>query len=85
MTRWIDLKNHYSRYTLDRVSDSSGISRDDLLVLYRIYAATGKKGKAGTIMSAMGWTQHSVGVQNIRAMAMIQLLLGNIGVASSIR
>ena len=32
-------------------------------------------------MYAMGWTQHTVGTQNIRAMAMIQLLLGNIGVA----
>jgi formate dehydrogenase major subunit len=32
-------------------------------------------------MYAMGWTQHTVGVQNIRAMAMIQLLLGNMGVA----
>jgi len=75
------LKNHFSRYTLDKVSDTSGISTDDLLALYRTYTATGKKGKAGTIMYAMGWTQHSVGVQNIRAMAIIQLLLGNIGVA----
>jgi len=32
-------------------------------------------------MYAMGWTQHTVGVQNIRTMAMIQLLLGNMGVA----
>ena len=31
-------------------------------------------------MYALGWTQHSTGSQNIRAMAMIQLLLGNIGV-----
>jgi formate dehydrogenase major subunit len=30
-------------------------------------------------MYAMGWTQHTVGVQNIRAMAIIQLLLGNMG------
>ena len=32
-------------------------------------------------MYAMGWTQHTVGVQNIRTMAIIQLLLGNMGVA----
>ncbi len=75
------LKKHYARYTLDKVSATSGISQGDLQALYSTYAATGKKGKAGTIMYAMGWTQHSVGVQNIRAMAMIQLLLGNIGVA----
>jgi formate dehydrogenase major subunit len=30
-------------------------------------------------MYAMGWTQHTVGTQCIRAMAIIQLLLGNIG------
>lgn len=44
-------------------------------------ASTGAPDKAGTIMYAMGWTQKSVGVQNIRAMSIIQLLLGNIGVA----
>ena len=37
--------------------------------------------KAGTIMYAMGWTQHTVGTQNIRTMAIIQLLLGNMGIA----
>src|SRR5882724_1090618 len=34
-----------------------------------------------TSMYALGWTQHSKGSQNIRTMAIIQLLLGNIGVA----
>jgi formate dehydrogenase major subunit len=33
------------------------------------------------IMYALGWTQHTVGVQNIRLSAIIQLLLGNIGQA----
>ena len=32
-----------------------------------------------TSMYALGWTQHSNGSQNIRAMAMLQLILGNIG------
>ena len=75
------LKKHYSRYTLDKVVDISGMKREDLVKLYETYAATGKKDKAGTIMYAMGWTQHTVGVQNIRTMAIIQLLLGNIGIA----
>ena len=75
------LKKHYSRYTLDKVSAITGTPESLLKKIYRTYAATGKKGKAGTIMYAMGWTQHTVGVQNIRAMAMIQLLLGNMGVA----
>jgi len=75
------LKRHYSRYTLDKVSAITGTPQSSLKKIYRTYAATGKKGKAGTIMYAMGWTQHTVGVQNIRSMAMIQLLLGNMGVA----
>jgi formate dehydrogenase major subunit len=75
------VKKHYERYTLENVSRMSGISHEDLTELYSLYSATGTPKKAGTIMYAMGWTQHSVGVQNIRAMAMIQLLLGNIGIA----
>ena len=75
------LKKHFSRYTLDKVSQITGTPKEDLLTVYQTYAVTGQKGKAGTIMYAMGWTQHTVGVQNIRAMAIIQLLLGNMGVA----
>ncbi len=75
------LKKHYERYSLDKVVAISGMKHDDLVKLYETYAATGTRDKAGTIMYAMGWTQHTVGVQNIRSMAMIQLLLGNIGVA----
>jgi formate dehydrogenase major subunit len=75
------LKKHYKRYDTKTVSKITGTPEDMLLEVYKTYAATGKSGKAGTIMYAMGWTQHTVGVQNIRAMAMIQLLLGNMGVA----
>ena len=75
------LKKHFSRYTLDKVAEITGTPKEDILKVYKAYAATGKGDKSGTIMYAMGWTQHTVGVQNIRSMAMIQLLLGNIGVA----
>ncbi len=75
------LKQHYSRYNTKVVSQITGTPEEDLVKIYTTYTATGAKGRAGTIMYAMGWTQHTVGVQNIRAMAMIQLLLGNMGVA----
>ncbi|MCF8044529.1 MAG: formate dehydrogenase-N subunit alpha, partial [Desulfarculaceae bacterium] len=75
------LKKHYSRYTPEKVSEITGTEKKDLIKVYETYTATGAAGKAGTIMYAMGWTQHTVGTQNIRAMAMIQLLLGNMGVA----
>jgi len=75
------LKKHYARYTLDKVESVTGTPKSKLLDVYKAYAASGKPDKSATIMYAMGWTQHTVGVQNIRAMAIIQLLLGNIGVA----
>ncbi len=75
------LKKHYSRYSLDKVVEITGTPQDKLLEVYKAYAATGKPDKAGTILYAMGWTQHTVGVQNIRAMSIIQTLLGNMGIA----
>ncbi len=75
------MKKHYSRYNLSDVSDITGVSKEDLLKVYENYTATGKPDQSGTIMYALGWTQHTVGVQNIRSSAIVQLLLGNIGVA----
>ena len=75
------MKKHYSRYTLKNVSDITGVSEENLLKVYKQFCATGKPDKAGTILYALGWTQHTVGVQNIRCSTLVQLLLGNIGVA----
>jgi formate dehydrogenase major subunit len=75
------LKKHYSRYTPEKVTEITGTPADDLLKVYKAYSLTGTPDKAGTILYAMGWTQHTVGVQNIRTMSMIQLLLGNMGIA----
>ena len=75
------LKKHYDRYTLEAVSSICGTSIDDLTYVYNAFGGTGKPDKAGVSMYAMGWTQHTTGVQNIRTMGIIQLLLGNIGVA----
>ncbi len=74
------LKKHYSRYSLKTVSSITGTSQEDLLKVYKSFSATGKPNKAGTIMYALGQCHHTVGVQNIRTMAIVQLLLGNIGV-----
>jgi len=75
------LKKHYARYTLDKVSSITGTPKDKLEAVYKLYGSTGRPNKAGTELYAMGWTQHTVGTQNIRTMAIIQLLLGNIGIA----
>jgi formate dehydrogenase major subunit len=75
------LKKHYSRYTLQKVSEITGTPTPDLEKVYKAYGATGAPDKAGTVLYAMGWTQHTVGVQNIRTMAIIQDLLSNMGIA----
>lgn len=73
------LKRHYERYTPEVVSQITGASVKDFLKTAEIICSTGTPDKAGTIMYALGWTHHSFAVQIIRAAAILQLLLGNIG------
>jgi formate dehydrogenase major subunit len=73
------LKKHYSRYTVDKVVDITGTPKDKLLAVYELFGSTGKPDRVGTECYAMGWTQHTVGTQNIRTMTIIQQLLGNMG------
>ena len=75
------LKKHYSRYTLDKVSSITGTPKEKLIEVYKLYTSTGKPNRVGTELYAMGWTQHTIGTQNIRTMTIIQLLLGNMGMA----
>ena len=75
------LKRQYSRYDLDTVSNITGTPKEDLVEVYKIIGSTGKPNRVATECYAMGWTQHTVGVQNIRSFAIIQLLLGNMGMA----
>lgn len=75
------LRKHVSRYTPDMVSSITGTPKEKLIEVYKTYASTGKRDRAGTECYAMGWTQHTVGVQNIRSFCIVQLLLGNMGIA----
>jgi formate dehydrogenase-N alpha subunit len=75
------MKKHFSRYTLEKASNITGTPSELIVNIAKTYGETGQKGKSGTIMYAMGTTQHTVGTQNIRTYAMLQLLLGNMGVA----
>nr|PZN42752.1 MAG: formate dehydrogenase-N subunit alpha [Bacillota bacterium] len=74
------IKRIYSEYTPERVSQITGIPVETFLKLAEIITDTGQPGKAAAFVYAMGWTQHTKGVQNIRAATILQLLLGNIGV-----
>jgi len=74
------MKKHYSRYTMEKVSSITGVSKEDLTKVYEEYSATGVKDKAGTECYALGWTHHTTGSQIIRTMSIVQLLLGNMGI-----
>jgi len=75
------MKKHYARYTPKMVSDTCGMSEADFLKLAELYTGTGRPDKAGNILYAMGITQSTHGSQNVRSIAIVQLLLGNIGIA----
>ena len=75
------MKAHYARYTPEMVERICGSPKDKLIQAWEWIAETSAPDRAMTSMYALGWTQHSKGSQNIRTMAMVQLLLGNIGVA----
>ena len=75
------MKAHYSRYTADVVNNICGTPKEAFLKVCEYIAATAAGDKTMTIMYALGWTQHSQGSQIIRTGAMVQLLLGNMGVA----
>jgi len=75
------LRKHFYRYSLEVVSQITGTPEDLLEKIYHSFTNTKGPKQSGTIVSALGWTQHTVGTQNIRAMAIIQLLMGNMGIA----
>src|SRR5256884_657559 len=75
------MKTHYARYTPEMVERVCGTPKEKFLKVCEMIGSTATPTRAMTIMYALGWTQHSVGSQMIRCGAMMQLLLGNIGVA----
>ena len=73
------MKAHFSRYTPDVINNICGTPKDKFQQVCEMIGSTATPARVMTILYALGWTQHSVGSQNIRTMAMIQLLLGNMG------
>jgi len=75
------LKKQFARYDVDTVCSVTGTPKDVYLKVCETYTATGKPDKSATIIYAMGTTQHTNAAQMIRSYSILQLLLGNIGVA----
>jgi len=73
------VKRHYSRYTPELVAEICGCSVEDFLHVAKALCENSGREKTSAFVYAVGWTQHTVGVQIIRAAAIIQLLLGNVG------
>ena len=73
------LRRHFSRYTPEMVQQICGISREQFMVVADALIANSGRERTSAFIYALGWTQHSAGVQMIRAAAILQLLLGNIG------
>ena len=73
------LKRHFARYTPEMVSETCGCSPEQLIQTAKALAENSGPERTSAICYAVGWTQHTTGVQIIRAGAILQLLLGNIG------
>jgi formate dehydrogenase major subunit len=73
------LRRHYDRYTPEMVERVCGIPTATFEEVAQLYCSASGPEKTGTITYALNLTQHTNGVENIRALCMLQLLLGNIG------
>ena len=73
------MKAHYSRYTPEAVANICGCKPEEFLKAAEAITIAAAEDKSGTVLYALGWTHHSFAVQLIHAAAMVQLLMGNIG------
>ena len=73
------LRRHFARYTPEMVERSCGVPAEQFRRVAEAFCRASGPERTGAICYAVGWTQHSTGVQIIRTAAILQLLLGNVG------
>jgi formate dehydrogenase major subunit len=73
------LKKHFARYTPEMVERITGVPEGDFLEVADALIENSGPERTTAFCYAVGWTQHTAGVQMIRAASILQLLLGNIG------
>src|SRR4051794_33027448 len=73
------LRRHYARYTPDMVQEVCGVPAETVTAVAEALCENSGPERTGAICYAVGWTQSTHGVQNIRAASILQLLLGNVG------
>ncbi len=76
---WQLLRRHYQRYTPEMVSEVCGVPVEAFLRVCEEWTSASGRERTAAVVYAVGWTQHSLGAQFIRAASIIQLLLGNMG------
>jgi len=75
------LKKHFARYTDDKVVEITGTDKAVFQQICQTYTATGRRDRAGAIVFSSNACQRSTGTQTVRTFGILQLLLGNMGIA----
>jgi len=73
------LRRHFARYTPEVVSQVCGCTPQELIRVAELLCNNSNRERTSVIVYAVGWTQHTTGVQIIRTAGILQLLLGNMG------
>jgi formate dehydrogenase major subunit len=76
---WQILKRHYASYTPEMVERVCGIPQALFHEVCELFVKNSGRERTTAFVHGVGWTQHTVGSQYIRAASILQLLLGNIG------
>ena len=73
------LKRHFARYTPEMVEQICGVPQATFARVCELLTENSGRDRTSAFVYSVGWTQHTVGVQYIRAASILQTLLGNIG------
>lgn len=71
-----DVKKVVERYTPEYVESITGIPKEQIIEAARLYASA----KAASIIYCMGITQHRCGTDNVKSLANLAMLCGNVGI-----
>jgi formate dehydrogenase major subunit len=76
---WQILKRHYASYTPEMVERVCGLPQDVFGKVCELFVENSGRERTTAFVHGVGWTQHTIGSQYIRAASILQLLLGNMG------
>src|SRR5207248_1909246 len=73
------VRRHFARYTPERVAEICGCTPEQLIAVAQALCENSGRERTSTFAYSVGWTHHTIGVQNIRTASIVQMLLGNMG------